>query len=51
MDIGEKEDLASRFPGVVKELSDYGDRIRKQLGDSLTGLKGSENRQPGRVRP
>ena len=50
MDIGEKEDLASRFPGVVKELAEYGDRIRKELGDSLTKQKGSENRQPGRVK-
>ena len=49
MDVAEKNDLASRFPGVVKELTEFADRIRAQLGDSLTKQKGSENRQPGRI--
>jgi arylsulfatase A-like enzyme len=49
MDLAESRDLASRFPDVVEELTAYADKIRAELGDSLTDTKGSENRPPGRI--
>lgn len=47
-DKGEKVNLASQFPQVVIQLNAMADEIRKKIGDSLKGIKGTENREPGR---
>jgi arylsulfatase len=47
-DKGEKANLASKFPDVVSQMNTMADEIRKKIGDSLKGIKGTENREPGR---
>lgn len=48
-DKGEKINLASKFPEIVSHMNAMADEMRKKIGDSLKGIKGSENREPGRV--
>lgn len=48
-DIGEIINLSSQHPEIVSMMSAMADKIRIKLGDSLKGLKGTENREPGRV--
>jgi arylsulfatase A len=48
-DIGEQHDVAAANPEVVARLVKLGDEIRRQLGDQLTGVVGTENREPGRM--
>lgn len=48
-DPGESEDLAARHPEIVARISRQADSMRHRLGDSLTGVEGSENRPPGRA--
>jgi arylsulfatase A-like enzyme len=48
-DIGEKINLSSQHPEIVSKMSSMADEIRIKLGDGLKGLKGTENREPGRV--
>tara|TARA_Y100000385_G_scaffold262863_1_gene294841 strand:- start:292 stop:744 length:453 start_codon:yes stop_codon:yes gene_type:complete len=48
-DIGESNNLAADFPEVVAALSALGDDMRHQLGDELTEIVGTEQREPGRV--
>ena len=48
-DIGESRDVAAEHPEVVARLTAMADAMRARLGDSLTGVAGSENRPPGRV--
>lgn len=47
-DIGESRDAAGDHPDVVRRLTEYAERARADLGDSLTGRQGSGNRPPGR---
>ena len=47
-DIGETNDLAANHPKVVNRLMRMADVMRARLGDNLTGVKGRENREPGR---
>ncbi len=49
-DIGEKIDVAARHPDIVAKLTAAADQTRAELGDSLTGVKGRANRQPGRAK-
>jgi arylsulfatase A len=46
-DPGESRDIASQHPEVVQRLSTLADSMRQQLGDSLTGVTGSEIRPHG----
>ena len=46
-DIGEKNNVADRNPEVMKRLLGYADQMRSELGDSLTGQKGTGVRAPG----
>ncbi len=46
-DPGEKNNIAARHPDVVARLSRLADPIRAELGDSLTGAKGSGKRPAG----
>jgi arylsulfatase len=48
-DISEKNNVIEKYPEVVKEMLQLADEMRGRLGDSLTGIVGTENRQPGRV--
>jgi arylsulfatase A len=43
-DISESKNVADQNPVVVKKLQMLGDKIREELGDSLTGKKGSQLR-------
>ncbi len=45
-DIGEQNDVAAQFPEVVSRLEQLADAARQELGDSLTGTKGSGYRPP-----
>jgi arylsulfatase len=47
-DIGETNNVAESHPQVVKRLQDLADKARAELGDSLTGKKGSGVRPAGR---
>lgn len=49
-DKAEKSNLALQFPDIVKKLNAMADEMRKTLGDSLKGIKGEENREPGRIK-
>ena len=46
IDHAESRDLAAEHPEVVKRLVAAMDGIRKELGDSRLGIKGSERREP-----
>jgi arylsulfatase len=48
-DIGESKNIAEKHPEVVRRLQALGEQMRLELGDSLTGKKGSGNRSPGKV--
>lgn len=43
-DITESKNVADQNPDVVKKLQILGDKIREELGDSLTGKKGTKLR-------
>ena len=49
IDPGETLDVQAKFPDVVKDLEALADSYRQTLGDALTHVKGTENREPGRV--
>jgi arylsulfatase len=48
-DISESRDLAAQHPDVVARLEALAQRARADLGDSLTGRRGANVRQPGRA--
>ena len=48
-DIGESRNVADQHPDVVARLSHLADSMRSVLGDRLTGMAGSEVREPGRI--
>lgn len=48
-DIGEAKDVASANPDVVKRLLALADKMRDDLGDSLTGRTGTGVRESGRL--
>ncbi len=47
-DPGETTDVAAKHPAVVKELMDLAAAVRVDLGDALTGTKGTGLRPVGR---
>jgi len=49
-DSSEKHNLANEFPEVVQIIEKLADKIRLKLGDSLTKVEGSENREPGKIK-
>ncbi len=49
-DIGETQDVAAENPAVVKRLQSLADKIRVELGDSLTNVEGTEIRPAGRLK-
>ncbi len=48
-DPAESVDLAAEHPEVVARLSDMADAMRARLGDTLTGVSGTEVRRPRSV--
>jgi len=48
-DIRERTNVASEFPAIVKQLLALAEKAREDLGDSLTGRKGSGVRESGRL--
>jgi arylsulfatase len=48
-DPGQKRDVASENPEILKKLLNYADQARQELGDGLTHNKGTARREPGRV--
>ncbi|MDF1836598.1 MAG: sulfatase [Planctomycetota bacterium] len=49
VDMAESENLAAQYPEVVASMTAEANGMRARLGDKLTGVEGSENREPGRV--
>ncbi len=49
-DVGESLNLAAAYPDMVKELLILADSVRLALGDRITGVRGKDNRSPGRIR-
>lgn len=48
-DISETKNIAADHPEVVEKIKELANGMRDRLGDSLTEVVGSENREPGRV--
>ena len=48
-DVEEQFNVIEKHPEIVEELKKLGDKARYELGDRLTGIKGAENRDPGRI--
>jgi len=47
----ERHDVAVEHPEVMQRLQALAAGLRQELGDSLTGVVGRSNREPGRVSP
>lgn len=50
-DLGERRNVSAEHPTVVAQLSGLADVMRRRLGDSLRGVRGTENRAAGRAQP
>ena len=50
-DVGESRNLAAGHPDVVRRIEELAERMRRELGDSATGRKGTGTREPGRLEP
>jgi arylsulfatase len=48
-DIGERHNVAEKYPQIVQRLKALAQKMRQELGDSLTKHKGKEIRPAGRV--
>ena len=48
-DIGETTNVAGSHPEIVKQIEQLADKMRADLGDSRTKVKGSGLREPGRI--
>ena len=48
-DIGELRNVADAHPEVVKRLTELADTMRHDLGDNLSNIKPTGNREPGRI--
>lgn len=48
-DPGERHNVIDKHPGVVKIINSLAEEKRKELGDALTGVEGTENRPLGKV--
>ena len=48
-DIAEQNDVSAQHPAIVRRLATLADKIREDIGDSVTGITGKNIRPPGRV--
>ncbi len=48
-DMSEKNNVAAGNPEVIEKIKQLADEMRARLGDSLTGVEGSETREVGTV--
>ena len=48
-DPGEEYDVINLYPDIAKELEDLAEIARQDMGDNLTGRKGSNTREPGKL--
>jgi arylsulfatase len=48
-DISEQHDVSAQHPEIVRRLAALADKIRQDIGDSVTGVTGKNVRPPGRV--
>ena len=48
-DPGERYDVLAQYPEQAAKLMKEADKMRKELGDNLTRVKGTERREPGRT--
>ena len=48
-DPGERYNVISQYPEEARKLMTIADQKRKELGDNLTRMKGTERREPGYV--
>jgi arylsulfatase len=48
-DPGEANDVSAGHPDIVRRLQDFAEKARADLGDTLTGRKGTGLRAPGRL--
>ncbi len=48
-DVSETTDVSAQHPEIVTQLEAEADKAREELGDGLTGKKGTGAREPGRV--
>ena len=48
-DPAETTNVAENHPEVMKKLLQMAEEARKELGDRLTKVEGSENRPPGKT--
>ena len=48
-DPGEEYDVIKLYPEIVEELMDLAEIARKDMGDNLTGIKGSNVRENGKL--
>ena len=51
LDPGERYNIIKQHPDIVKKLEAIADNARQDLGDDLTGVKGTGTRPIGRVKP
>lgn len=49
-DVSESKDVSADHPDIVKRLQAIGDAYRKELGDAAKKMKGTGNREPGRIK-
>ena len=49
-DLSESHDVSGEYPEKVEELLVMADSVRNALGDRITGIRGTDNRSPGRLR-
>ena len=48
-DIGEIKNVANENPEIVDTIKSIANKMREKLGDRLTNIEGTENREPGKV--
>ena len=49
-DPGERYDVLPQYPEQAAKLMKEADKMRKELGDNLTRVKGTERREPGKTK-
>jgi arylsulfatase A-like enzyme len=48
-DVGERNDVAAENPQVVERMMKLAEKMRRELGDSITGVEGKKCRPPGKL--